>query len=190
MMSPGGLANLGQNSTKMKRSKSIAVKAEETKTNFFDANGGDDRGLYEYDKPEEDLIIEAKIDPLEWNKELDRVYGDLTNIEKDIEILKKSGGDNTNDFEDCRRHIELIIEMCYDIRESSHNDVRKVFAHSAEVLESDMAFIRKHEIRINKQNEDDITHLGEITKKKKELARELRSLITRVKDFDYQNKEI
>ena len=116
--------------------------------NFFDANA--ERGLYELDKAEEDLIIEAKVDPLEWNKELDRVYKDLVNIEKDIEILKNSGGDNTNDFEDCRRHIELIIEMCHDIRESSHNDVRKVFAHSAEVLENEMAFIRKHEIRINK----------------------------------------
>ena len=147
-MSPGGIGNLGPNSAKMKRSKSIAVKAEETKMNFFDANA--ERGLYELDKAEEDLIIEAKVDPLEWNKELDRVYKDLVNIEKDIEILKNSGGDNTNDFEDCRRHIELIIEMCHDIRESSHNDVRKVFAHSAEVLENEMAFIRKHEIRINK----------------------------------------
>ena len=143
------------------------------------------QNTYDLDKNEEDEIIEARIDPLEWNKEVDRVYRDLVNIEKDIEILKKSGGDNTNDFEDCRRHIELIIEMCHDIRESSHNDVRKVFAHSAEVLENELAFIRKLEIRINKQNERDISHLGEITKKKKELARELRSLITRVKDFDH-----
>ena len=75
------------------------------------------------DKPEEDAIIEAKIDPLEWNKEIDRVYKDLVNIEKEIEILKKTGGDNTNDFEDCRRHIELIIDMCHDIKESSHYDV-------------------------------------------------------------------
>lgn len=65
-------------------------------------------------------------------------------------MLKNTGGDNTNDFEDCRRHIELIIEMCNDIRQSSHYDVRKVFAHSGEVLENEMAFIRRNEIRINK----------------------------------------
>ena len=69
LMSPGGMLN---GPGKMKRSKSIAIKAEGTQMNFFDAGG--DRGLYELDKPEEDLIIEAKIDPLEWNKELDRVY--------------------------------------------------------------------------------------------------------------------
>lgn len=80
--------------------------------------------------------------------------------------------------------------MCHDIRGSSHHDVRKVFAHAGESLERDMAFIRKNEIRINKQNEDAITHLGSITKKKKELARELRQLITRVKEFDYESKEL
>jgi len=26
------------------------------------------------EKPEEDLIIEGKIDPVEWRKEVDRVY--------------------------------------------------------------------------------------------------------------------
>ena len=56
----------------------------------------------------------------------------MVNIEKEIEILKKTGGDNTNDFEDCRRHLELIIEMCHDIKESSHYDVQKVFMHSGE----------------------------------------------------------
>ena len=68
--------------------------------------------------------------------------------------------------------------------------MRKVFAHSGEVLENEMAFIRRNEIRINKQNEEAITYLGEITKKKKKLAQELRSLITRVKDYDYQHKEL
>ena len=105
------------------------------------------------DKPEEDAIIEAKIDPLEWNKEIDRVYKDLVNIEKEIEILKKTGGDNNNDFEDCRRHLELIIEMCHDIKESSHYEVQKVFMHSGEELENQLGIIRKNEIRINNQNE-------------------------------------
>jgi len=33
--------------------------------------------------------LETKIDPLEWKQEIDRVYRDLANIEKEIEILKK-----------------------------------------------------------------------------------------------------
>mgnify|MGYP000935225425 CR=1 FL=1 len=111
------------------------------------------------------------------------------NIEKEIEILKKTGGDNTNDFEDCRRHLELIIEMCHDIKESSHYDVQKVFMHSGEELENQLAIIRKNEIRINNQNEKQITHLGEITKKKKAFAQELRHLITKVKEFDQQHRE-
>jgi hypothetical protein len=122
------------------------------------------------EKPEDDAIIEAQIDPLEWNKEVDRVYIDLVNIEKEIEILKKTGGDNTNDFEDCRRHLELIIEMCHDIKESSHYEVQKVFMRSGEELENQLKTIRKNEIRINNQNEKQITHLGDITKKKKAFA--------------------
>ena len=57
--------------------------------------------------------------------------------------------------------------MCNDIRQSSHHDVRKVFASSAEQLEEELSFIRKNEIRINKQNEKDITQLGVITQAKK-----------------------
>jgi len=50
--------------------------------------------------------------------------------------------------------------MCNDIRQSSHHQVRKVFASSAEKLEDDLSFIRKNEIRINKQNEKAINDLG------------------------------
>ena len=71
--------------------------------------------------------------------------------------MKNQGGEYHQDFEECRRHIELIIEMCNDIRQSSHHEVRKVFASSAEKLEDDLSFIRKNEIRINKQNEKAIT---------------------------------
>jgi hypothetical protein len=53
------------------------------------------------------------------------------------------------DVEECRRHIELIIELCKDIKGTCHSDVRKVFGKVAEKLEDDLAFIRKHEIRIN-----------------------------------------
>lgn len=33
-------------------------------------------------------ILEGKIDPAAWKKEIDRVYGELDNIEKDIELNK------------------------------------------------------------------------------------------------------
>lgn len=140
-------------------------RAEDTKVNFFDPDpyGRQVSGLYDIpDKPEEDKILETKIDPLEWKQEIDRVYRDLVNIEKEIEILKNQGGDDA-DFEECRRHIELILEMCSDIRQSSHHEVRKVFASSAEQLEEELALIRRNEIRINKQNEGAIGQLGEIT---------------------------
>jgi hypothetical protein len=100
------------------------MKAEETKINFFDpntegANQFEAIGVYDIpEKPEEYKIIEACIDPLEWKLEIDRVYKDLNNLEKDIEILIKNGGSGGSgeSFEECRRHIELIIEMCNDIR--------------------------------------------------------------------------
>lgn len=44
--------------------------------NFFDPQAyGELEPLYE--KPEEDQIIEAKVDPVEWRSELDRVLADL-----------------------------------------------------------------------------------------------------------------
>jgi hypothetical protein len=100
------------------------MKAEETKTNFFDpraegANQTEIKGIYEIpEKPEEYKILEACIDPLEWKLEIDRVYQELANLEKDIEIMVKNGGSGGSgeSFEECRRHIELIIEMCNDIR--------------------------------------------------------------------------
>jgi hypothetical protein len=52
-------------------------------------------------------------------------------------------------IEECRRHIELIVELCRDIKGTCHHDVRKVFAKVAEKLEEDLGFIRKHELRIN-----------------------------------------
>jgi len=60
----------------LKEKKRMA--AEETKVNFFDPK----MGLYNEDEPQQDhQILETKIDPLEWNKEIDRVYKDLTKIE-------------------------------------------------------------------------------------------------------------
>jgi chromosome segregation ATPase len=129
---------------------------------------------------------------LEWKQEIDRVYRELVKIEQEVEIARKQGGDGDGNSvgEECRRHIELIVEMCKDIKGASHHEVRKVFAHAGESLEDELAFIRKNEIRINKQNNEKIMQLGQITKKKKSLAQELRSLISKVKNIDYENKEL
>lgn len=67
---------------------------------------------------------------------------------------------NYDDLEECRRHIELIIDLCRDIKDTCHQDVRKVFASSAEKLEDDLAYIRKNEIRINQNNANQITKLN------------------------------
>jgi hypothetical protein len=44
---------------------------------------------------------------------MERVYVDLDIIQKDIELMRTRGGalgnDLNEDFEECRRHIELII---------------------------------------------------------------------------------
>ena len=57
--------------SKIERNKK-AGNIEETKINFFDPS------VYEqhvpYAKPEEDQIIEAKVDAVEWRAELERVY--------------------------------------------------------------------------------------------------------------------
>ena len=45
----------------------------------------------------------------------------MENIEKEIELIRTRGkNDLTEDFEECRRHIELIIELCKDIQETCH----------------------------------------------------------------------
>lgn len=91
---------------------------EETKINFFDAKayeGGLDV------KPEEEKILEARFDPVEWKAEVDTVYMDLVGIEKDLELIKQGGGGALNDdIEECRRHTEMIIELCRDIQGSLH----------------------------------------------------------------------
>ena len=48
-------------------------------------------------------------------------------------MVRKQGGDNS-EFEEYLRHMELIIDMCNDIKQSSHYDVRKVFQESIERL--------------------------------------------------------
>ena len=50
--------------------------------------------------------------------------------------------------------------MCNDIKDASVHEVRQVFATAGEELESQLSFIRRHEIRINKSNEAAINQLG------------------------------
>jgi hypothetical protein len=68
--------------TVTKRKRLQSGKIEETKINFFDPNVyGEQEAPYE--KPPEDQIIEARVDAVDWNAELDRNYHVLTAIEKD-----------------------------------------------------------------------------------------------------------
>ncbi len=88
----------------------------------------------------------------------------MDNLEKDIEIIRQRGsGDQTDDVEECRRHIELIVELCKDIKDTCHQDVRKVFARAAETLEEQLSFVRRNEMRINKNSAEDIVSLNKIT---------------------------
>ena len=65
------------------------------------------------------------------------MYMDLVNIEKDLELIKTRGGGASlldDDVEECRRHIELIIECSHDIKRSSDVEVRSVFKRIGETL--------------------------------------------------------
>ena len=65
-----------------------------------------------------------------------------------------------------------------------------MFAKVGESLESDLQFVRKHEIRINENNAKSIGELNSIAGKKRSLANELRKLIEVVKHMDYNNKNL
>ena len=158
---------------------------EETKMNFYDPGPFAD---FEREKEAEEQILEGKIDPVEWMKELDRVSNELDNIQKDAELSRARGGDD--DLEECRRHAELIVELCREIKDACSADARAVFARSAEALEEQLAFVRRHEQRINQHNAAAIAQLNQITQRKKGLAQELRALIDAVKRQDFENKEL
>ena len=70
-------ALMSPSNTSKKIQLSLVTKAEETKVNFFNPNLDDDR----LSQDEEHQIIENKVDPLEWNKEVETVYRDLVKIE-------------------------------------------------------------------------------------------------------------
>ncbi len=104
----------------MKKTRKInqQVSLEETKSSFYPQGG---KYNQDEDKPEEEQILQGKIDPVEWKREMENVYQDMDNIEKEIELIRTRGkNDLTEDFEECRRHIELIIELCKDIQETCH----------------------------------------------------------------------
>ena len=60
---------------------------EETKINFFDYKRYEEQKQL-FEKREDEQIIEARFDPLEWKQEVDRVFLDLANIEKELEVIK------------------------------------------------------------------------------------------------------
>lgn len=160
---------------------------EETKINFFDPFVHPDD--YQLVKEEEDQILEGKIDPIDWLKELDRVDGELDGIQKEIDLNRLRGTD-FEELEECRRHLELVVDLCREIKDTCGPDVRQVFSRSAETLEEQLSFVRKHEQRINRNNAEAITRLNEITQRKKALAQELRRLIDVVKHQDFDHKDL
>lgn len=49
------------------------------------------------------------------------VQKELDEIERDIELIKIRGNeDMIQEVEECRRHIELIIDLCKDIKDTCH----------------------------------------------------------------------
>jgi hypothetical protein len=105
-----------------KRKKVQSANIEETKINFFDPSMyGEQHAPYE--KPVEDQIIVARFDPVDWRTELDRVYGELVSIEKDIQLANGMGGSLPEEIEECRRHYDLIEDMCREIKMTINPDV-------------------------------------------------------------------
>ena len=45
-----------------------------------------------FERAEENMMIEARFDPVEWRHEVDAVYKDLVNIQKDIDLARQRGG--------------------------------------------------------------------------------------------------
>ena len=65
----------------------------------------------------------ARFDPVDWRTELDRVYGELVSIEKEIQLANGMGGSLPEEIEECRRHYDLIEEMCREIKMTINPDV-------------------------------------------------------------------
>ena len=95
-----------------------------------------------------------------------------------------------DDVEEHRRHLDMIIECCQEIKNSSGYDVRRVFSRVGNAMDKELSQIRKHEQRINENQKEQINSLGVITQRKKDLATELRAVIDRVKGMDYEAKDL
>ena len=88
-----------------------------------------------FERAEENMMIEARFDPVEWRHEVDAVYKDLVNIQKDIDLARqRGGGEVSEEIEEHRRHIDLILECCREIQNASGYDVRKIFSKVGETL--------------------------------------------------------
>lgn len=94
------------------------------------------------------------------------------------------------DIEEYRRHMDLIVDECKEIRSNTTMDTKNVFQASIEYLDAQTEFIRKNELRINNNNQTEILKLNKIANKKKLIATELRSVIEQVKNLDYENKSL
>ena len=69
-----------------------------------------------FEKAEENEILYARLDPLEWRIEVDAVERELLGIEKEIELQRQRGhGLLDDEIEEHRRHLEMIIELCQEI---------------------------------------------------------------------------
>lgn len=87
-------------------------RIEETKIGFFNPSRYEEQELL-FEKAEENQILEARLDPLEWRIEVEAVYKDLLGIEKDLELQRQRGnGIMDDEIEEHRRHLEMIIELC------------------------------------------------------------------------------
>jgi len=108
-------------------------KIEETKINFFDPSKYEEEEKM-FERAEEQQIIQAQLDPFEWKQEVDMVNRDLAELVKEIELAKDRGGDLSVEMEEYRRHMDLIVDCCREIRSTSSHDVRKVFQLVGETL--------------------------------------------------------
>lgn len=161
---------------------------EETKIGFFNLTRQQEQELL-FEKAEENQILQAALDPLEWRLEVEAVYKELVNIEKELDLSNQRGqGTLDDEIEEHRRHLEMIIELCHEIQSSCEHNVRKVFARVGETLADELTKIRRHEQRINRDQNAQIISLNGITQKKKGLATELRAVIDRVKAMDFESK--
>lgn len=87
-------------------------RIEETKIGFFNPSRYQEQELL-FEKAEENQILEARLDPLEWRVEVDAAYRDLLTIEKEIELQRQRGNGVLDDeIEEHRRHLDMIIELC------------------------------------------------------------------------------